>query len=64
MTRSIRSVKAQYFLAYAPLGSLGPLLPVFLKDSKGFTEWHFGMLIAATAARGSPAERRPRNIAP
>ena len=47
--RSIRSVKAQYFSAFAPLGSLGPLLPVFLKDSKGFTEWHFGMLIAATA---------------
>ena len=49
MTRSIAPVKAQYFLAYAPLGSLGPLLPVFLKDIKGFTEWHFGMLIAATA---------------
>ena len=49
MTRSMASVKAQYFLAYAPLGSLGPLLPIFLKDGKGFTETQFGFLIAATA---------------
>ena len=49
MTASIRSVKAQYFLAYAPLGSLGPLLPIFLKHGKGFTEWQFGTLIALTA---------------
>ena len=49
MTESIRSIKAQYFLAYAPLGSLGPLLPIFLKHGKGFTESQFGILIAVTA---------------
>ena len=49
MNRSIASVKAQYFLAYAPLGSMGPLLPIFLQDGKGLTQPQFGMLIAATA---------------
>ena len=49
MTTPIGSIKAQYFLAFAPLGSLGPLLPIFLKDGKGFTDWQFGMLVAATA---------------
>jgi len=45
----MRAVKAQYFLAYAPLGSLGPLLPIFLKHGKGFVESQFGILIALTA---------------
>ena len=49
MTNPIRVVKAQYFLAYAPLGSLGPLLPIFLKHGKGFAESQFGILIALTA---------------
>ena len=49
MTGSMRAVKAQYFLAYAPLGSLGPLLPIFLKHGKGFVESQFGILIALTA---------------
>ncbi|MGI9241685.1 MAG: MFS transporter, partial [Verrucomicrobiales bacterium] len=45
----MRAIKAQYFLAYAPLGSLGPLLPIFLKHGKGFVESQFGILIALTA---------------
>ena len=49
MTNPIRVVKPQYFLAYAPLGSLGPLLPIFLKHGKGFAESQFGILIALTA---------------
>ena len=49
MTISTRSIKAQYFLAYAPLGSLGPLLPIFLSQGKGFTIPQFGLLIAVTA---------------
>jgi len=49
VTTSIRSIKAQYFLAYAPLGSLGPLLVIFLKHGKAFTESQIGALIAVTA---------------
>jgi PPP family 3-phenylpropionic acid transporter len=49
MSGSIRSVKIHYFLASAPLGSLGPLLPIFLNYGKGFTESQFGALIAMTA---------------
>ena len=49
MGDSLRSIKSQYFLAYAPLGSLGPLLPIFLKHGKGFSESQFGMLVAVTA---------------
>ena len=39
----MRAIKAQYFLSYAVMGSLVPLLSVYLKGEKGFSAFHVGL---------------------
>jgi len=39
----MRAIKAQYFLSYAVMGSLVPLLSVYLKGDKGFSAFHVGL---------------------
>lgn len=39
----MRSIKAQYFFSYAVMGSLVPLLSVYLRSEKGFSAFHVGL---------------------
>jgi MFS transporter, PPP family, 3-phenylpropionic acid transporter len=48
--RTMRSLKAQFFLSYAILGSLTPLLAVFLKDQKGLDEQQIGLAMSMSGA--------------
>ncbi len=45
----MRRLQVQYFLSYALLGAISPLLSVFLKDVKGFDEAMVGMGMALVA---------------
>ena len=40
------AIKAQFFLSYAIIGSLMPLMGVFLKEEKGFTDFRVGVSMA------------------
>ncbi|MGI8603953.1 MAG: MFS transporter [Verrucomicrobiales bacterium] len=46
----MRALKAQFFLSYGILGALAPLLPVFLKDSRGLNESHIGIAMSMVSA--------------
>jgi MFS transporter, PPP family, 3-phenylpropionic acid transporter len=46
----MRSLKVQFFLSYAILGSLTPLLTVFLKDQKGLDEQQIGLAMSMSGA--------------
>ncbi|NOX99547.1 MAG: MFS transporter, partial [Verrucomicrobia bacterium] len=39
----MRAIKAQYFFSYAVMGSLVPLLSVYLMSDKGFSAFHVGL---------------------
>lgn len=39
----MRAIKAQYFFSYAVMGSLVPLLSVYLRSDKGFSAFHIGL---------------------
>lgn len=39
----MRAIKAQYFLSYAVMGSLVPLLSVYLRSDKGFSAFDVGL---------------------
>lgn len=51
------AIKAQFFISYAILGSLMPLLGVFLKEVKGLDDGQVGLAMGLTsvAMLGSPA---------
>jgi MFS transporter, PPP family, 3-phenylpropionic acid transporter len=53
----MRPLKTQFFLSYAILGSLTPLLTVFLKDQKGLDERQIGLAMSMSGAASllSPA---------
>ncbi len=42
----MRSIKAQFFLSFGVIGSLAPLLPVFLTEEKGLTSAQLGTSMA------------------
>ena len=52
----MRALKAQFFLSYAIVGSLMPLLSIFLRDEKGFDNYQIGIVMAciSVAAMFSP----------
>jgi len=45
----MRRLQTQFFLSYAIFGCIGPLLPVYLKEVKGFTETEIGYNQALTS---------------
>jgi PPP family 3-phenylpropionic acid transporter len=53
----MRALKTQFFLSYAILGSVAPLLTVFLKDQKGLDEREIGLAMSLSGAANlcSPA---------
>lgn len=42
-------LQTQFFVSYAIFGCIGPLLPVYLKEVKGFTEFQIGINQALTS---------------
>ncbi|MEM7387139.1 MAG: MFS transporter [Verrucomicrobiota bacterium] len=68
----MRPLKLQFFLGYSVLGSIAPLLPIYLKEEKGFSESQIGVAMSSwsLALILSPAfvtlladtRFRPRNI--
>jgi MFS transporter, PPP family, 3-phenylpropionic acid transporter len=46
----MRPLKVQFFLSYGILGSLAPLLPVFLKDAKRLNEAQIGVAMSMMGA--------------
>ncbi len=45
----MRRLQIQFFVSYAVFGCIGPLLPVYLKEVKGFTEFQIGINQALTS---------------
>ncbi len=45
----MRALKLQFFLSYAIVGSLAPLLSVYLRDEKGFDKTQIGLALSGTA---------------
>lgn len=45
----MRRLQTQFFISYAIFGCIGPLLPVYLKEVKGFTETEIGYNQALTS---------------
>ena len=45
----MRRLQTQFFVSYAIFGCIGPLLPVYLKEVKGFTETELGYNQALTS---------------
>lgn len=45
----MRRLQIQFFASYAVFGCIGPLLPVYLKEVKGFTEFQIGINQALTS---------------
>ena len=46
-TRRVRSIRAEYFLSFAVMGSLLPYLPVFLA-ARGLSDAQIGQVLALT----------------
>ena len=46
---SLFAIKAQFFLSYGVLGSLGPLLALILRDSKNFEAREIGITLAISS---------------
>ncbi|MCP4846951.1 MAG: MFS transporter [Verrucomicrobiaceae bacterium] len=47
---TLLSIKAQFFLSYGVLGSLGPLLALILRDAKNFEPREIGIALAISSA--------------
>lgn len=47
--KALPRLQTQFFISYAVFGCIGPLLPVYLRDVKGFTEFQTGINQALTS---------------
>jgi hypothetical protein len=45
----VHSLKQQYFISYAAMGSLGPFLALFLKQQQGLQEAQIGYVMGASS---------------
>ena len=45
----MRRLQTQFFISYAVFGCIGPLLPVYLQEVKGFTDFEIGSSQALTS---------------